>query len=452
MLKKNETVIVGFILMAILAGCVPQANPEASANSLSRTAPDGFRADENKIGQMGSDGEQMESNAQQMGGKNQEMENQVGHQSEEETGKEFQERSTEDFSPQPSPQGQEEKAGDCAAIFQYPPANLEKITHIGPMGSLHGEHVAPIDHQYYQNFNNDEANIEVYAPGDGIVTDIGHMGSFRGDDQREPFDDYRIIIKHTCTMSSIFIHIDKLSQKLMEGAPEFGQQKFPNIPVKAGEVIGWFDSNVDYNVVDKAVTINLIEPKSYAWDENRLHIKDPFDYFSEPVRKKLIAKSLRTAKPEGGFIDYDKDGTLLGTWFREGTNGWQGLRLERYWADHLAIVYDSIDPEQILFSVGTYEGKARQFGVKDNMPDPAEVTSATGLVKYELVESRLYDGDAQWDFRKLVKGLKMRNGDNVQGVALVQLIEDRKLKVEVFPGKAASEVNGFTAEAQVYGR
>ncbi|MBI2138411.1 hypothetical protein HYU13_02390, partial [Candidatus Woesearchaeota archaeon] len=232
------------------------------------------------------------------------MENQVGQQPETETGKEFQERPEGDFSQQLPPQEQEENQEGCAAIFQYPPVNLEKITHIEPMGSLHGEHVAPIDHQYYQNFNNDVANIEVYAPGDGVVTDIGHMGSFRGDEQKEPFDDYRVIIKHTCTMSSIFIHIDKLSQKLMGGAPEFGRQTFPNIPVKAGEVIGWFDSNVDYNVVDKAITINLVEPKSYAWDENRIHIKDPFDYFAEPVRKKLIAKSLRTAKPEGGFIDY----------------------------------------------------------------------------------------------------------------------------------------------------
>ncbi|MBI2576979.1 hypothetical protein HYV84_07210 [Candidatus Woesearchaeota archaeon] len=343
----------------------------------------------------------------------------------------------------------------CSGKFiklSYPPVNLDKITYIIPMGGLAGEHVAPIDHQYYQNFFNKEANIEVYAPADGIVTDIQHMGSFRGDQQREPFDDYRIVIEHTCTISTIFIHIDRLSDRIKAVAPKPGEYTSVNVPVKAGEVIGWFDSNVDFNAVDKEFSIRFINPESYEKDPNRAHIQDPFYYYDEPLKTKLMSKSLRTAKPEGGTIDYDIDGALTGTWFKEGTKGWGGLKQERYWADHLAVVPNNIDPEHFILSIGTFNGIARQFGVKGNAPEPSTVGKETGLVKYELVEYKLYDGSKEFDYRNLAKGLKAKNDDFVQGVALVQLLEDRKLKFEAFPGKTADEVNGFSERAQIYVR
>jgi len=296
--------------------------------------------------------------------------------------------------------------------------------------------------------------IEVYSPADGTIQEIQHMGSFRGDVEHVPFDDYRLVIVHTCSISTIFIHIDKLSDKIMEVAPEFGKYKGVNVEVKAGEIIGWYDNNVDFNVVDKNIKNNLVEPESYKdSNPNRMQIQDPFNYFNEQLRSQLIAKSLRTAKPEGGFIDYDIDGKLIGTWFGENTNGWSGLKQERYWADHLAIVYDSIDPEHILVSIGTFKGKAQQFGVKGNSPDPAEVGTSTGLIKYELVSYRHYIGDKEWDYREeFSQNLKVKNGEGVLGVVLMQMLEDRKLKVEVFPDKTANEVTGFTENAKIYVR
>src|SRR3989338_9328816 len=98
------------------------------------------------------------------------------------------------------PQHNGKGCSDDAIMFEHPPVNLDKITHIEPMGSLHGEHVAPIDHQYYQNFKNNEPTIEVYSPYDGAIKEIQHMGSFRGDVVREPFDDYRLVIVHSCSI------------------------------------------------------------------------------------------------------------------------------------------------------------------------------------------------------------------------------------------------------------
>ena len=40
----------------------------------------------------------------------------------------------------------------------------------------------------------------------------------------------------------------------------------------------------------------------------------------------------------------------------------------------------------------------------------------------------------------------------IAGVALVQMLEDRLLKVEVFPEKKASEVESFTSAATLYER
>jgi hypothetical protein len=40
----------------------------------------------------------------------------------------------------------------------------------------------------------------------------------------------------------------------------------------------------------------------------------------------------------------------------------------------------------------------------------------------------------------------------VQGVLLTQLVEDRKLKIEIFPGKTAVDVTEFTTGAKTYER
>ena len=44
------------------------------------------------------------------------------------------------------------------------------------------------------------------------------------------------------------------------------------------------------------------------------------------------------------------------------------------------------------------------------------------------------------------------NEQEVHGVILLELTEARKLKVEIFPGKTASEVSGFTENTKLYER
>jgi hypothetical protein len=179
-------------------------------------------------------------------------------------------------------------------------------------------------------------------------------------------------------------------------------------------------------------------------DPHKLHVVDPFDYVDEPLRTKLMSFNARKAKPLGGRIDYDIDGKLVGNWYREGTGGYAGLdRRWDYWVGHLTFAYHNIDPSQVIISIGDIDGRARQFAVRGNSPDPGQISATDGLVKYSLIapniDSRTGQPFARFEERYF-------------GVLLVQLLEDRKLKLEVFPAKALAEVRDFSANAAIYER
>jgi hypothetical protein len=352
----------------------------------------------------------------------------------------------------------EEDSGESESImFDYPPFDLSKVVFIEPLGAMIGNHVTPIDHQYYMALDHmlqDAAQtiVDVYSPASGTVTQIQHMSSLPGDEAIQ-IDDYRIVIEHTSIISSVYIHLDTLSEKIAAVAPLPGEYASVNVAVGAGETIGYYSGTIDYNVVDEDIVLTgFVNPASYQVEPWKIHTPDPFDYFHETIKSQLIEKCLRTAKPEGGKIDYDIDGRLIGSWFKENTNGYAGLDQGNYWVGHLSVVYNSIDPEHIIVSLGSYNNQPRQFGVKSNSPDPADVSVETGQILYELADYDFYDGEQIWDRESLVKGLKLRNSDFVQGVVLFQLIEDRKLKVEIFPYTTADGVGTFTENAMIYVR
>ena len=324
------------------------------------------------------------------------------------------------------------------------------------MGAMSGGHVTPVDHQYYISYDYSDGeevsiDIDVYSPGAGRVVSIEHMSVAAGDTPIQ-IDDFRLVIDHTNTISSYYIHVDELSEKLAAVAP-LGDYASVNVAVEAGEVIGKYGGSVDYNIADKDVILTgFVNPESYENEVWKIHCADPFNYFNETVKSQMIEKCLRTEEPIGGRIDYDIDGRLVGTWFKENTNKYKGLILDRYWAGHLTVAYDSIDPDHIVVSIGTFIDSAEQFGVSGNSPDPANVSVETGLVKYELVGYDHYNGDEVWDSVTLVKGLKVKNNNDVSGVVLFQLIEDQKLKVEIFPNETAETVSSFTEDVMIYER
>jgi hypothetical protein len=359
--------------------------------------------------------------------------------------------SSSDSSGDGSDAGDETPTTDASqpSVFDYPPVDLSKIAFILPLGGMIGNHVTPIDHQYYvsPDFGGLETlEIDVYSPADGTVNSIQHMGNFNN-------DDYRLVVDHSDTIQSIYIHVDNLSEKLAAHAPVNGQYVNIDISVSAGEILGSYSGSVDYNLVDYDITLSgFINPDSYTAEPWKVHTPDPFDYFNDTIRQTLLAKSLRTVEPVGGKIDHDIDGHLVGNWFLENTNGYAGLDPSNYWLGHLSFSYDYIVPTHIIASFGDYAGEQRQFGVLGNTPDPADITVSSGLVKYDLVTYEYYDEDIPWDRLSFTQGLTMDNYTFIDAVVLVQLVDQRRLKVEIFYGQTSSDVTDFTEEAMYYTR
>ncbi|MBI2151160.1 hypothetical protein HYU21_00335 [Candidatus Woesearchaeota archaeon] len=339
--------------------------------------------------------------------------------------------------------------------FQYPPVNLDKIEYIVPLGAMIAEHVTPIDHQYYYAPDWDKTEVEVYAPTDGSVTFVQHFTSPVTDPSSKRFenavDDYYVLIEHTCTIQSAFIHLDRPIKEIIE---KVGTQAYTqiNFPVKAGQLIGTYFGAMDYNVFDTEAKVNFIIPKSYE-SSNYLKVQDPFDYFKPEIREKMRSKSLRSVEPLGGKIDYDIDGKLVGNWFEINTNKFAGLKQERYWAGHLSFAYDPYDQNMIIVSIGTFEeNKAEQFAVKSNTPDPAKIDVSSGLIKYELINYEYVVDGQPWNRNTFARNIKGIEGQESKGVILVQMVEDRLIKVEIFPGKTANEISGFTGEEKTFER
>ena len=196
--------------------------------------------------------------------------------------------------------------------------------------------------------------------------------------------------------------------------------------------------------------------KYTAGEDWKTHTADPYEYFAEPIRSQLLAKNPRVASPRGGKIDYDVDGRLIGSWFKEGSGGYTGGAQggEGYWKGHLAIAPDAYDPSGTMVSIGDWAGDARQFGIRGVYANPADVSTATGVVKYELSQPNwvVASTGARWDNDSYKGPVRFEPTDSVQGVLLVQMVEDRRLEVEMFPGKNARQVAGFDSNAVYYER
>lgn len=349
------------------------------------------------------------------------------------------------ITPSPTPSPVQTPSSGCKGTgvvsFTSPPMRIEDVGHIIPLGQMSGGHVTPTDHGYYHPPNWKPQEIEdpskfrdVLAPADGIITSINIVGNKRGD--------YRLEIQHTCTFHTIYIHVRELPPKILQITGEITREVRPNIPATAGEVIGRANG-FDFSVHDDEVTLKgFIVPSHYDAESWKIHTVDMFAHFVEPLRAQLLAKNVRQAEPRSGKIDYDIDGKLVGNWFVENSGGYGGA--EPYWTTHLSLTYNWLDPSLIIVSIGNFSGEARQFAVKGNSPDPAAVSTASGLVKYELVGFEYMTEGGWWDRVSFAKISRAVESGQVSGVALVQMIEDRKIKFEVFPGKMASEVSGFS--------
>jgi len=356
------------------------------------------------------------------------------------------------------------------------PLRLDDIGYILPLGNMQSGHTTPSDHLYFvpkgavnqgqrSGGNPDGPRVDnrdfsqlydVVAVADGFVVMLQWRPNPAGGQAKyDPtvFDravDLKVFIEHSAYVWSYVDHLVEVDASILKQVPggvQPGRPVHVRIPVKAGQVIGKVGNQTfDFALIDTRFTRKgFVKLEQFLnRDPQKPHVVDPFDYVDEPLRGQLIRKSARQVPPFGGRIDYDVDGKLAGNWYEEGTGGYAGLnRRIDYWVGHLAIAYHHLDPKIIVVSIGNYDGRASQFWVKGNAPDPATIGERDGVVKYELVWGRLGSNGRE----------QLRHdADAVQGVALAQVLPNRKLKFEAFRGRDASEIKGFTGAAKIYER
>ena len=350
---------------------------------------------------------------------------------------------------------------------------LSDLLYIQPMGLEIGGHVTPIDHGYFYIKGaaaKPSTIAPVYAPFDGDISVVSRTirnaspRTNAGAQATTTYDDDGVTIEATCTFRVRYSNLVKFGGGLLQaiGQLQPNENKPLTYAVKAGELIGYTGLPTAYGIDvwvenDNSTLTGFVKPAQYVAAESwKLHMVDLYDNTQEPLKGQLLAFAMRDADPRFGKIDYDIDGKLIGSWFKVGSGGY-GANMhgaEGYWVGHLSIVPDGNDPNQIVISIGDYQGQAQQFATFANQPDPASVDQSTGVVKYELGQIQTYSATTGqvWGGQQYLSHIRARASGPVAGTILVQLTGMRELKMETFPNKTAAQVSGFDAGALAYER
>ena len=296
--------------------------------------------------------------------------------------------------------------------FTVLPVALDAIFRATPLGNTNAPgHILPTPHIYF--YLNGSDPVEVRAIAQGTIRSVYY---------NEHIDDYSIEFIHTSTFHSYFGHIEDILPAIYEGAT-----------VQAGDLIGYGNpatGAVDLGVIDYELTLNFITPGRYH--EHFLFCGNPYIYFTDSLRTLLYTKNPRTEEPRGGKIDFDIDGRLCGNWFLEGTPVTWEASSYLYDDNQLCFVYDKYNPSQIrVVCGGTLAIAPFARPVVGNWPDPSNVTVSSGMIKYDIT---------------------VGNPAKTPGTIMVQLLDSRTLRAEVFPEKSPGEIAGFTAIVQTYVR
>ena len=361
-------------------------------------------------------------------------------------------------------------SGTGTVQFDQSPMRYSDFLSIRPYGHLSGAHVTPIDHMYFNPMDRSLGRdaYEVRAIADGVIYYINHRDK-SVDSGKDKEREWRVDIAHTCSFHSYFDLLTDLDSTILKeweitkGEKNLGWE---GISVKSGQLIGRIGGQtLDFGVYDYEITLpGFVIPEHYNYEPWKLHTVDPFPFFKEEVREVLLSKNLRKIEPLAGKIDHDVDGTLSGNWFELGTNGFAGLTRDKYWKGHVSVVPNHIDPDAWMVAIGDWPNAntssgADHFIIVDPITVPVNVTKGEGIVKYNLSEYTYCHLDDITNCTKSISSIvpekqlmatHTKSGD--AGVLLVQLIEDRILKLEIFPGHTEEEVHAFTAAAKEYER
>lgn len=360
--------------------------------------------------------------------------------------------------------------------FTSSPLDIDVIRIIEPQGELTDRtsgHITPGDHMGMQ-YPQKGGPYKLYAMADGYIVRIERQPHSPLFGLTNEVENLHIYFEYSCNLFGSYVHVTSLTEEILSSnqkltefytkpRPTNTESLYERIPIKAGQQIGEVEGFALLGMLTVDTNVKLagfVTPALYKDEPWKIHSVPFFSYFVEPIKSQLLAKNARKKEPVGGKIDFDIDGRLAGNWFLEGTTysgnqknqGYCGDYLCPYWDTHLAFVHDFVDTDQIRVSIGYDTGIAENgpFGIKVNSPNPKDVGVSTGLIKYELVA--LKDVGEEFNIITQGKAVYTRNSDKVVGTLLVQMIDNRSIKIEAFPEKTASQVSMFTENARTYKR
>ena len=361
--------------------------------------------------------------------------------------------------------------GEGSPIFSVSPMAPGDIDFIKPLGDLSGVHITPISHQYYYPKENLVADI--VSPVDGNIIWLTNRGTantgntFGGASGQS--HEIQYVIEHSCDFYVVLDHVLDVPEKIKNVVGDNFDTRV-RIPVKTGELLGKHSDGfkVDVGVIDltRSVVTGLVNPKAYyggsdgqAGEPFKLFERDSFEYYEGSLRSTMEDKSLRTISPRGGFFGYDIEGTLQGNWYVGGTsyagvdNDTKKDSFGAYYKTHAALVPDNVDPSKLIVSIGD-DFRDKEMGVNYGITLPApsfdSVTTESGIVMYELRRLAPCDGSDPVTAKGRSRSIVCNT--NVMGTVLLQLIDARTMKLEVFFDTLISSDLAFTNKARIYQR
>jgi len=327
-------------------------------------------------------------------------------------------------------------------FFEHVPVALDSIISFVPMGE---PNVYPKDHGGFplKNPFTFPPEVPVFAVASGVIILAGRGTRSVPDgapNAGNSYDDFHFRLQISRHVIVNYAHVTALNFDVMKGLenlPADESSRNVEIVVEAGDILGWLGPHgaTDFSVTDRTLKLDLLNPSRYP--DDHIYSADIYHYFKSPLLEQMVKIAARDAPPWGGKVDYDIAGRIRGNWFLQGTTS------QIQWSHELSIVYDHLHSNRIFISDGSpmkdvpgIEGPGRPdiWWVNGNSPRPEDVGQADGITQYQLI----FPGPGRDEIKP------------VQGVMLVEMIDEASIRVEVFKG--VTTASAFTAAAKIYER
>ena len=333
------------------------------------------------------------------------------------------------------------------------------------LGTVSHRHVIPTDHMLVQWTNMQPEANQVLAPADGFIVEAEGLKG-----------DFRFILELSCNEYLSLGHLDKFAGSASQLENEFGEghrRIQTRIPVKAGDVIaltGEIMSDLWYWDQTKKID-GVREANYFTHNGMNLHAVDIFDYLKDDVSVGISKKIIGSADSFHGQIGWNENGNLQGDWYELDTFGEHGPLAS--WLDHIDIYSqnffgpwdgalsfspNAFDPKTYLISVGSFDSKGSIVGVTKNNQSPLDLKPGMQPVALELYDftylgdsGKTFDKD-NWLGRTYSDRLQTTPTETKLGVIVLQLVDDKTLKVEKRPGESANNNPNFVGEPIIYKR